>query len=89
MAAAGNINVIQQSLTLTDVRAVVVTEVAQEQGGGDYVRELRIFGGDLTPIPPITDIDAAPQGQGRLLVTLRLKSADRQRIRISVPAMEF
>lgn len=87
--AASAINVTSQSLTLTDVRAVVVTEVAQEPESGDYVRELRVFGGDPTPIPPITGIDTPQPDQGRLLVTLRLRSADRRRIRISVPAMEF
>lgn len=83
------IDLTQQSFTLSDVRTVVVTEVAQDQESGDYVRELRIFGGDSAPEPPITGIDTPPTQQGRLMMTLRLRSADRRRIQISVPAMEF
>lgn len=81
------IDVTQQSMTLTNVRSVVVTEVAQDKDSGDYVRELRIFGGD-TITPPIQGIDA-PSQTYPLLITLRLRSADRRRIAISVPAMEF
>lgn len=79
----------QQSLTLSDVKSVVVTAVAQDPESGEYVRELRIFGGDNQPIPPIQDIDAPPAAQGHLLVTLRLRTRDRQRIQISVPSLEF
>lgn len=84
-----SIELTQQALTLADVRSVVVTEVAQDGESGEFVRELRVFGGDPTPIPPITDMDAVVPGQGHLLITLRLRSADRRRIRISVPPLEF
>jgi len=81
------IDVTQQALTLSDVKGVVITGVAQDESG-EYVRELRIFGGDVLT-PPILPVDAPPPGQGRLLLTVRLRSANRSRIQIAVPSLEF
>lgn len=83
------IELTQQALTLSDVSSVVVTPVVQDEATGEYVRELRIFGGDGEPVAPIQGIDAPAPGQGRLLVTLRLTTTDRARIAISVPSSEF
>jgi len=87
--AAIPIQFTSQAITLTDVRGVVVTDVVQDQDNGEYVREIRIFGGDNVPVPPIQNTDAPLQGQGHLLVTLRLKTADRRKIFISIPSLEF
>lgn len=76
-------------MTLSDVKDIVVTDVAQDRETGDYIREVRIFGGDDQPVPPITDIDSPPAGKGRLLVTLRLKTRSREGIHITVPSLVF
>lgn len=86
---AASIQLTQSALTLTDVRSITVTEVAQDQTTGEYVRELRIFGGDSEPTPPITGIDQPPSAQGRLLLTIRLITSNRNRIQIAVPSLEF
>lgn len=78
----------QQSLSLSGVRSVVVTPVAQDGESGEYVRELRIFADAATAASPIPE-EGAPPDKGRLVVTLRLQSTDRTRIAISVPSTEF
>lgn len=78
----------QQSLSVSDVRSIVVTTIEQDDKTGEYVRELRIFGVDDGPEPPILNIDQQPPGQ-KLLVTLRLKTTSRDRVSISVPSLSF
>lgn len=78
----------QQSLTVSDVKEVIVTDVAQDRETGQYIREVRIFGGDDQPEPPILDINQEP-AKGRLLVTLRLTTQSRERIHIVVPSLFF
>jgi hypothetical protein len=85
----GRIDVSAQALQVADVRSVVITPVVQDEESGEYVREVRIFGGDPGPVPPILNSDIQPPGVGNLLLTLRLTSATRRRIGIAIPELEF
>jgi hypothetical protein len=80
----------QQALTLSDVKNIVVTPVARDDESGEFIRELRIFGGDDAVTAPIQGIDEfASDQKGHLLVTLRLKTKNRQTIHITAPSLEF
>jgi hypothetical protein len=66
----------QQAVDVGDVTSIVVTDIAQDQESGEYVREIRIFAGE---------IDTA----GPLAITVRLRSQSRSKLHVAVPSLQF
>ena len=67
-----------QSLNISNVRSVVVTEIVQDTETQQFIREIRIFG----------EVEGE-SGIAPLICSIRVSSATRSRIHISVPASEF
>ena len=72
---AMTIETISQKIELTGVGDIVVTEIEQDQDVGDFVREIRLYGGRA--------------GEGLEIFALRLRSAGRETLQISSPAVDF
>ena len=67
--------VLSQHLSLTDVRAIVVTEIVATEDG--FTRAVRFFG------EPVVD------GAQRLLLDVTLTSSDKASLEVSTPVLQF
>jgi hypothetical protein len=69
------IETLSQKIELAGVGDIVVTEIEQDEDVGDFVREIRFYSG--------------PVGEGLEIFVLRLRSAGREKLQISSPAVDF
>lgn len=67
--------VIAQHLSISAVRAIVVTEIVTTEEG--FVRAVRFFG------EPVTD------GAPRLILEVTLTAADKASLEVSTPVLQF
>ena len=81
------IEVMQQAFQVTELRRILITEIVQDGESGEYVREIRIFE-EPTTGPKVMG-EETTEGDGRWLITLRLRSRERSNLHISVPSLEF
>jgi hypothetical protein len=72
------VSIKQATFVVDDVSDIVVTTIEQEEEGGQYVREIRIFG---------TPSEAGQQAPQEFV--LRLKADEQEPLNITVPSLIF